>query len=172
VKVVQYRCKDKETAFLIKEAGELRRLCRGKKFIINDRVDVALATDADGVHLGQKDMPYKTARKILGPGKVIGISVSSLQEAVKAEKEGASYLGVGPIFATGTKKDAGEPTGLKLLKKIKKNCKLPVVAIGGINLSNAAAVVKNGADAICAISAVVAKKDVKKKVTAFQEFFI
>ncbi len=171
VRVVQYRRKCGSTQELFREASRLKKLCRKTLFLVNDRVDIALAVDADGVHLGQDDLPYETARELLGPKKIIGVTVHTLGEARRAQSARADYLGVSPIFATGTKKDAGEPTGLELIRQIKKKIALPLVAIGGINLSNAAAVVIAGADAVCAISAVVTKKDVKREIRKFQQLF-
>ncbi|MFC1508079.1 thiamine phosphate synthase [Candidatus Omnitrophota bacterium] len=169
--VVQYRSKMTKTEDMLKEAKALKELCKGRaKFIVNDIVGVALSVDADGVHIGQGDMSYETARKILGR-KTIGVTVHNLREAVIAEKKGADYLGVSPIFSTTTKNDAGEPCGVELIKEIKKNCNIPVTAIGGINLKNVKEVVDAGADAVCAISVVVSKDDVKEEIEKFQKFF-
>ena len=110
VGIVQYRAKETGTRTMLTEARELKSLCQGAIFLINDRVDVALAVDADGVHLGQEDMPYETARRLLGPDKIIGITVSTLAEARTAARQGADYLGVSPIFFTRTKPDAGTPS--------------------------------------------------------------
>ncbi len=150
---------------------ELKGLCRGAIFLVNDRVDVALAVDADGVHLGQEDMPYETARRLLGPGKIIGITVSSLAEALTAARQGADYLGVSPIFFTRTKPDAGTPTGLTLLQEIRNSVSLPLAAIGGITHENAAQVIAAGADMICAISQVVTHPDVCVAAGKFQKLF-
>jgi thiamine-phosphate pyrophosphorylase len=109
VRVVQYREKGADTRAVYEEALRLREFCRGALFVVNDRVDLALAVDADGVHLGQQDLPYDLARRLLGPEKIIGITVSSLAEALDAARLGADYLGVSPIFSTSTKADAGEP---------------------------------------------------------------
>ncbi len=171
VNIVQYRNKMTKTEDILKEAKALKKLCEEKaKFIINDIIEVALSVDADGVHVGQGDMLYETARKILG-GKTIGVTVHNLKEAVIAEKKGADYLGVSPIFSTTTKKDAGKPCGVELIKEIKKNCNIPVTAIGGINLDNIKEVIEAGADAVCAISAVVTKDNVKEEIEKFQKFF-
>ncbi len=174
VDIVQYREKSGDTGALYDEALRLAEICRGTvtKFIVNDRIDIALAVNADGVHLGQSDMPYDAARKILGADKIIGITVHSVDEAVKAEREGADYLGVSPIFSTSTKKDAGIPAGLKLIADVKSVCKIPVVAIGGIDLSNAPEVIAAGADMVCAISAVITKPDVAAEIKRFQKLFL
>ncbi len=175
VKIVQYRNKCGSTKEMYDEAVKLKKICRKKNviFIINDRLDIAIASGSDGVHIGQDDMPYSVARKILGKNKIIGVTVHTLKEAQKAEKLGADYLGVSPIFSTDTKKDAGSPAGISLIKKI-KSClcgTIPVVAIGGINLSNAEEVISAGADGLCAISATVTKNNVKKEIKKFQKLF-
>ncbi|MCK4947316.1 MAG: thiamine phosphate synthase [Candidatus Aureabacteria bacterium] len=172
VTVVQYRNKAGCTRIIYEEALELKKICSSARFIINDRVDIALAVDADGVHIGRKDMPYEAARDLLGKSKIIGMSVHSMGEALEAEKQGADYLGVGPIFATTTKRDIEQPCGTSLIREIKKVCKIPVAAIGGIDLDNAGSVIEAGADAICAISAVITKSDVRKEIEKFQALFI
>jgi thiamine-phosphate pyrophosphorylase len=156
---------------LYKEARELKSLCKDAKFIVNDRVDIALAIDADGVHVGRDDLPVKVVRYLLGPDKILGVTVRDLEEAVQAEKEGADYLGVGPVYYTSTKKDAGPPAGIQLILNVRNVCRLPVVAIGGITLENADEVIKAGADMICAVSATVAEPDVGKAVSDFQKLF-
>ncbi len=171
VSVVQYREKSALTRQMCEEAWELRKICRPVTFLVNDRVDIALAVEADGVHLGQEDLPYAVARKLLGPGKIIGLTVHNLAEALVAQSLGADYLGVSPIFATTTKGDAGPPGGLALLKEIRPRVSLPLVAIGGITLNNAPEVIRAGADALCAISAVVTQADVQKEIEKFQELF-
>lgn len=171
VKAVQYREKCADTRDIYEEARRLKALCRGALFLINDRVDLALAVDGDGVHLGQQDLPYTIARKIMGPGKIIGITVSSLVEALDASRQGADYLGVSPIFPTATKADAGTPGGLDLIREIRKRVSLPLIAIGGITLANAPEVIQAGADGLCAISAVVTKPDVRAEIAKFQALF-
>ena len=171
VEVVQYRAKSAETREMYEEAVLLRDICRDCLFLINDRVDIALATDADGVHLGQSDMPCPAARKLLGPEKIIGVTVHSLAEALQAERIGADYLGVSPIFRTTTKPDAGKPAGIRLIEEIRARVRVPLIAIGGINHSNAGEVVKAGADGLCAISCVVAKENVKDEIRKLQDIF-
>ncbi len=173
VRVVQYREKNKSSALMYSEALELRSLCSAGNavFIVNDRVDIALAVDADGVHLGQDDMPYSAARRIMGSGKLIGISVSTLDEAVIAEDSGADYLGLGPVFATSTKTDAAAPCGLELVSAVRKRCRIPLVAIGGIDEYNAAEVIRAGADMICSISSVVARCDVADRARVMVSLF-
>jgi thiamine-phosphate pyrophosphorylase len=171
VDVVQYRNKSGETGRMYTEAIVLRKLCTTAKLIINDRIDIALAVDADGVHIGQDDMPYDAARSILGDDKIIGVTVHDLKEAIAAVDMGADYLGVSPIFATDTKSDAGKPCGPDMIKQIRDAVKIPLVAVGGITLENAPQIVAAGADAICAISAVVTKVDVIAEIKKFNEIF-
>lgn len=171
VKIIQYREKGGSTGDMIKEAKATGELCKKNNvlFIINDRVDIVLAVDADGVHLGNKDMTYSIARKILGSKKIIGLTVHNIREAVEAERIGADYVGVSPIFETKTKLDAGRPAGLKLIKDIKKAIKIPLVAIGGINENNIGSVIEAGARSIAAISAIVTKDNVEKECKKFRE---
>ena len=171
VEVVQYRNKKGDTREMYEEASRLREICQDAAFLINDRIDIALAVDADGVHLGQSDMPYRAARKLLGQDKVIGITVHNLQEALEAQALGADYLGVSPIFQTQTKADAGRPAGITLIEEIRRWVDTPLVAIGGITLANAPQVIKAGADGICAISCVVAKEDAGAEMRKLQDLF-
>ncbi len=165
VKIVQYREKELPTKKMIEEAMELRKLCKYDTviFLVNDRLDVALASDADGVHIGPDDMDYKTARKILGKDKIIGVSVSSLEEAKNFEKLGADYVSFGSVFETSTKKDAGEPIGLDVMKEAKDSLEIPFMAIGGITPENLKDVLDAGCQRVCMISAVLAK-DVEEEV--------
>lgn len=160
--VIQYREKDAPTRRMVEEARLLKALCkaRGIPFIVNDRIDVALAVDADGVHVGDDDMPVALARKILGPHKIIGASADTVEKAILYASEGADYLGVGTIYATSTKPDAGPPIGLEGLKKILRVVNIPVVAIGGINEGNAREVLETGVSGIAVISAVMGAPDI------------
>ena len=171
VGVVQYRNKNAETREMYEEAVRLREICRDAAFLINDRVDIALAVNADGVHLGQSDMPCRAARKLLGPDRIIGITVHNLAEALHAESIGADYLGVSPIFQTATKSDAGKPAGISLIEEIRARVDIPLIAIGGINHSNASDVIRAGADGLCAISCVITKEDVSAEIGKFQDLF-
>jgi thiamine-phosphate pyrophosphorylase len=130
--------------------------------IINDRVDIARAVNADGVHLGQSDMPIEMAKAILKDSMIIGISAESLEDAVQAEKDGADYIGVSPIYATPSKTDAASPLGLEGLREIRKSVKIPLVGIGGLNRENAGEVINNGADGVAVVSAIVAADDPEK----------
>ncbi len=159
--VVQLREKDCSTREFVEEALNIKGFLKTRDvpLIINDRLDVAQAVKADGVHLGQSDMPLTIAREILGDSMIIGISAESLQEAIEAEKGGADYLGVSPIYATPTKTDTALPLGLKGLRAIRKAVKLPLVGIGGLNRNNAADVIRSGADGVAVVSAIVAAAD-------------
>ena len=171
VKVVQYRNKHATTMQMYEEALKLRQICKNITFLVNDRLDLAQAVNADGVHLGYQDLPYKIARKLLGKNKIIGLTVHSLKEARGAQRQGADYIGISPIFTTKTKKDTGKPVGIRLIREVKEYASIPIIAIGGINLSNAEEVIAAGADGLCAISAVVTKPDVKKEIKRFQVLF-
>jgi hydroxymethylpyrimidine kinase / phosphomethylpyrimidine kinase / thiamine-phosphate diphosphorylase len=151
---VQYRCK--ALAPDIDIAHQLAALCREFKvpFLINDSTRLVQVCDADGVHLGQEDMSIAEARRLLGPGKLIGVSTHSVEQALKAEMQGADYLGVGSIFPTGSKDDV-HPAGLGTLKKIRMAVQIPLIAIGGIHAGNCAEVIEAGADGAAVISAVM-----------------
>jgi len=171
VEVVQYRNKNADTLCMYEEAAVLRKLCTGILFLINDRLDIALAVEADGVHLGQKDLPYRIARNLLGKNKIIGLTVHNLKEAEEAKRLGADYIAVSPIFATTTKLDAGSPCGTALIRRIRKNIALPIVAIGGITITNAQEVILAGADALCSISSVVGSPYAASQMFKFQGLF-
>jgi thiamine-phosphate pyrophosphorylase len=161
--VLQLRDKEVSSGRLYRVALQLRILTRDAKipFIVNDRLDIALAVDADGVHVGQADLPASVVREIMGPGKILGVSVGTVEEAILAEKDGADYLGVGPVFeARGTKPDAGEPRGVDRIARIRRHCSIPIVAIGGIDAENAREVREAGANAAAVISAIVAADDI------------
>ncbi|QXO94073.1 thiamine phosphate synthase [Methanospirillum purgamenti] len=161
-KIVQLRDKRRSGAELFAIASVIRSLCteNNAKFIVNDRLDIALATCADGVHLGQDDLPLSAARALAPRPFIIGVSVGTVEEAVIAEKGGADYLGVGPVYPTGTKADAGPAVGTALVSNIREKTTIPIVAIGGINLSNAKDVLAAGADSIAVISAVICSPDI------------
>jgi thiamine-phosphate pyrophosphorylase len=161
VTLVQLREKDAGAREFLVEAFVLRQAASelGVPLIVNDRVDIALACRADGVHLGQEDMPCALARRIVGKDMIIGVSVSTVEEALEAEAEGADYLGVGPLFATATKADALPATGLAVLRGVRRAVRIPLVGIGGINDSNAGDVISAGADGVAVVSAIVASSD-------------
>jgi len=163
--VLQLRDKESSSGRLFQVAMQLRKLTREAKvpLIVNDRLDIALAADADGVHVGQADLPASVARGIMGPGMILGVSAETVAEAMAAQEDGADYLGVGPVFeARGTKPDAGLPLGLDLIAEIRRRCRLPIVAIGGINAENARKVREAGADAAAVISAVASADDIAR----------
>jgi len=166
---IQYREKDKSRREIYGEALMLRGLTDkfGAALIVNDHTDIAAAVNADGVHLGQEDLPLKEAKKILGGKKIIGISTHSIEEAIAAENEGADYIGFGPIFPTKTK-DAGKPKGAGALIEIKKRIKLPVISIGGITARNLSQVIDSGADA-AAVSSGIIRGDITLNVTRLLE---
>jgi thiamine-phosphate pyrophosphorylase len=158
---IQFRQKDGPTREMIRVAEQMQALCKrvGATFIINDRVDVAIASRADGVHLGQDDFPIPLARKLLGEGAIIGGSAGSMEEARKCLLEGADYIGFGPVYPTTSKEDAGPAAGLDLLKQIVEAIPLPVIAIGGIGVGNTPPLMKTGVRGIAVISAVCCQDD-------------
>ena len=160
--VIQFRDKEMKDSEAVVACREIYKLTKkkGVSFIVNDRVEVAKAVDADGVHLGQEDMSFSSARKILGKEKIIGISVETVEQALKAVEGGADYLGVGPIYPTATKPDAGKVLGIARLKEIRESVNIPIVAIGGINENNLEEVLKAGVDGVAVISAVVSAPDI------------
>jgi thiamine-phosphate pyrophosphorylase len=165
VRIMQLRLKKVATRDFVAVAREISRLCRehGAIFLVNDRVDIAMLSDADGVHLGQTDLPLAEARKLLGPGKVIGISTSSVEMAWAAEAGGADYIGFGPMYPGGLKKNV-HGQGLENLTAVRSAVKLPIVAIGGITEATIPEVLAAGADAAAIITDVVRAADVAAKV--------
>ena len=155
--MVQLREKDIDTRDFIELALRLKKVLApyGVPLIINDRVDVALASDADGVHIGQSDMPYAMARRILGPDKIIGLSVENFTQIEEANSLDVDYIGVSPVFATPTKTDTAAPFGLEGLRRAVEMSVHPTVAIGGMNASTAADVIATGTDGIAVVSAIV-----------------
>lgn len=139
--------------------------------IINDRVDIALAIDADGVHVGQSDLPATIVRKIIGKDKILGVSAGCAEKAIEAQREGADYIGVGALFSTSTKTDA-KSVSKETLMKIVKEVSIPVVGIGGINEQNAAQLKNTGIDGIAVVSAIIAQKDIKLSAEKMLEIFV
>ena len=158
---VQLREKDAATRAFVEEARMIKEMVAPFRIplIINDSLDVALAVGADGVHVGRDDMPYEIARRLLGPDAIIGLSVETWADVERAETLAVDYLGVSPIFATPTKTDTKAPWGIDGLARIKAFSRHPLVAIGGLNASNAAAVVAAGADGVAVVSAICASPD-------------
>ncbi len=168
VKFIQYREKQLSKRESYKIALQLREITRrfGAVLIINDDIDIAMAVDADGVHLGQEDFPVHAARKILGDSKIIGLSTHSLKQAEEAQGSGADYIAIGPIFKS-TTKDVREPLGVDIIKEIRKISRMPVIAIGGINENNMEDAIKAGADGAAVISAIIKKEDITAAVKEF-----
>jgi len=162
-RVIQLRDKQGEKGELLLVARKLKELCSqaGVSFVMNDYLDLALAVDADGLHIGQEDLPLPVVRRELPIDKIIGCSVTTVAQATKAQNEGADYIAVGSIFPTTTKKEA-TVVGVDMLKELKQIVSTPLVAIGGINQNNIGEVVAAGADAVAVISAVLGEKDVKR----------
>ncbi|PIE68581.1 MAG: thiamine phosphate synthase [Deltaproteobacteria bacterium] len=157
VTCVQLREKNCSTREFLTEARALQTLLKplAVPLIVNDRLDIALAVDAAGVHLGQSDMPLAEARRLLGSARIIGISAESLEDALEAEEQGADYIGISPVFATPTKTDAASPHGLAGVRAIRRRVQLPLVGIGGIGVENAAEVIAAGADGLAVVSAIM-----------------
>jgi thiamine-phosphate pyrophosphorylase len=169
--VIQLRDKKASTRTLVEQGLTLRALtrARGALLIVNDRIDVALAIEADGAHIGQDDdMPIELTRTLLGAERILGVSAGNLQEAHVAVASGADYLGVGPIYATNTKADAGQPIGLPLLSELASHYSIPLIAIGGIKAENAIAPLRAGATGIAVISAVVSAEDIAAATRALR----
>lgn len=173
VTLLQYRAKEKAGRDMLREAIILRELSRKYKvpLIINDRMDIALAVEADGLHLGQDDLPLPVARKYMGD-KIIGVSATSYDEACSAIRQGADYVGVGPVFPTATKKDAKPACGLADIQRIKQEFPaIPLVAIGGINLDNISQVIQAGSDGAAIISCVFSSDNPGGVVRRFARLF-
>jgi len=165
VTIVQIREKDISSLEFYNAALRLKEITSQYNIplIINDRLDIALAVDAEGVHLGQSDIPCKIAREIIGENKILGVSAATVEEAKKAEKDGADYIGVGALFPTNTKQNT-RAVSIDLLKEIKNSVSLPVVAIGGINENNVSLLKDTNIDGIAVVSAILGKKDIKSAV--------
>lgn len=163
VTCVQLREKKLNRDEFVKEAESLKQLCKKYEvpFIINDNVDVMLAVNADGVHVGQSDMNAKNVRQLIGVNKILGVSVQSVEQAIAAESAGADYLGVGAVFPTGTKKDAID-VDFQTLQNICSVVNIPVVAIGGIDADNILKLKKSGIAGVAVVSAIMAKSNIKK----------
>jgi thiamine-phosphate pyrophosphorylase len=165
VKILQLRAKALSSREFLHLAGEIRIVTRtvNCQLIVNDRVDIALACDADGVHLGQEDIPLHAARKLLGE-KIIGISTHNLVQAQDAERGGADYIGFGPMFGTTTKQTGYTARGLAMLGEVRQTVKLPIVAIGGITEANVDQVWQAGADSAAIISDILSADDIAAKI--------
>lgn len=173
VTLVQLREKECGGKDFLKYAVEVKEITDKYNIplIINDRVDIALAIDAAGVHVGQNDIPAKVVRELIGKNKILGISASNLEEAKKAVEDGADYLGVGAIYSTSTKKDA-KNVKLNMLKEIRDNIKIPIVAIGGIDKNNAKEVIECNIDGIAVVSAILSENNIELAAKNLKSFFI
>lgn len=165
-RLLQLRVKDLPTRDFLATAQDVREICRRHNclLIINDRADIALAVEADGVHVGQEDLPLAAARQVVGPGKIVGVSTHSPQQAIEAARDGADYIGFGPLFGTTTKATGYTARGLEQLREIRKLVTIPIVAIGGITTERAPSALEAGANAVAMISELVLAKDVPAKV--------
>jgi len=170
IRVIQYREREKSDRQKYQECLKIREMTReaGVTFIINDRVDLALLVDADGLHLGQDDLPTEVVRELAGGKTFIGLSTHSPAQAEAAVRLDVDYIGVGPIFATNTKKDVCDPVGLEYLEYVVKNIKLPFVAIGGIKEHNIADVYRRGAGCIALVTEIVGAPDIGAKVRSLR----
>jgi len=165
-KILQLRAKSLSSKEFLETARIIRKITKdkGTVFIVNDRVDIALLADADGVHLGQGDLPVKEARRLLGNNKIIGYSTHNLREALEAVRLPVDYISFGPIFPTKTKEDAQTPKGLRWLSEVRKAVEIPIVAIGGITETNMAHVLKEGVEGVAMISEILTVKDISQKI--------
>ncbi|NQU74342.1 MAG: thiamine phosphate synthase [Candidatus Omnitrophica bacterium] len=170
IDILQLRWKDKKNRIVLKVGKELRKVTKEANvlFIIDDNIDLANTLDADGVHLGQEDLPIKKGRAILGSEKIIGCSTHTISQAKKAVSEGADYISVGPIFKTPIKADY-KAVGLKFFKRVRQETELPVFGIGGIGLNNVKEVIKSGADRVAVVRAIVNATDPKMNAARLKE---
>ncbi len=166
IRIVQYREKDKDAGIMLEECRLLRRLTQEASacFIVNDHVDIALLVDADGVHVGQEDLPVAAVRSLVGPKRIIGVSTHGPNQLAQAIAQGADYVGVGPVFATNTKKNVCAPVGLDYVHHAAKHSTIPFVAIGGIKEHNVASVLAAGATCCCLVSELVGADTIEEKV--------
>lgn len=173
VTMLQLRDKDASSKAFYTLAVEVKKLTEKYKIplIINDRIDIALAVDAEGVHVGQQDIPIAVARRLIGPGKILGASTSTLEEAKKAEAEGADYIGVGALFPTATKSNT-RSVSLELLTAIKKSVSIPVVGIGGVSKNNIKSIITTGVDGVAVVSAILGKEDIREAAKELNRFYI
>lgn len=160
ITMLQLREKNTSTADFYKIACSLKDLLKGHNIplIINDRLDIAIASDADGLHIGQSDMPYSVVREILGKDKIIGLSVETIEQAREANELDVDYIGLSPVFSTNTKTDINTPLELEGIREIASFTKHKTVAIGGINTQNTGDIIKNGADGIAVVSAIISQE--------------
>lgn len=166
VKIIQYREKKLKAGAMLEECRALRRLTQeaGACFIVNDHIDIAILVDADGVHVGQEDLPVPEVRKLVGPDKIIGLSTHDPRQAEAAVAAGADYIGVGPLFPTQTKEDVCAPVGVEYLEWVVAHLNIPFVAIGGIKRRNIGEVTRKGARCCAMVSELVGAEDIAARV--------
>jgi len=171
--MVQLREKDATTRAFVEQARALMAALKplGVPLAVNDRLDIALAVDADGLHVGQDDLPVAEARRLLGPGKFVGLSITTAEQVLRPDAAAADYLGVGPIYAQQTKADAAAPLGLDGLARVRALTKQPIVAIGGLTPDNSAPALAAGADGLAVVSAIVAAADPEAAARRFRALF-
>ena len=171
--MIQLRDKQLSDSDLFNISIKLQQICNKYNvyFTVNNRIDIADISNSDGVHIGQNDLPFEYARKILGNEKIIGLSASNYEEAINADKLDIDYIGYGAIFSTQTKPES-KASGLELLSKVKQNCKKPIIAIGGINEKNIYDVIKAGADGVAIVSAICGAKNIKEQAKKIKEIIL
>lgn len=171
IKIIQYREKEKKMLDKYQECLEIRKMTReaGVTFIINDDIDIALLVKADGVHIGQEDLPIEKVRELVGDDMIIGVSTHSPKQANNAVNRGADYIGVGPIYKTHTKNDVVDPVGLEYLEYVVNNLDVPFVAIGGIKEHNILEVKKKGAKLICLVTEIVGADNIGSKIEVLRK---
>jgi thiamine-phosphate pyrophosphorylase len=170
VRLIQYREKEKKAGAKLEECLRIREMTReaGAAFIVNDDIDIAILVGADGVHVGQEDLPIERVRELVGEDMAIGLSTHSPAQALDAVRRGADYIGVGPIFRTYTKDDVVDPVGFEYLEHVVAEHDIPFVAIGGIKQHNIAEVVRRGARCVALVTEIVGDKDIAGKITALR----
>jgi thiamine-phosphate pyrophosphorylase len=173
IKIIQYRDKDKSIKEKYIECKKIREMTKkaGVCFIVNDHADIAKAVDADGVHIGQDDLPVHEVRKVIGEDKIIGVSTHSPEQGIAAVNSGADYIGAGPVFKTYTKKDVCDPVGFEYLDFVVSNLDIPFVAIGGIKKHNLKEVISRGAKCAALVTEITQADDIEAQIKRLQEFF-
>lgn len=173
VTMVQLREKAATTRAFLEEARALKALLGplGIRLVVNDRLDIALAVDADGVHVGQTDLPVEEVRRLVGPGKIVGLSITDATQIVRPDAAAADYLGIGPIYLQQTKDDAATPLGVEGFRRLRTLTRKPVMAIGGLKPDNSAPVLAAGADGLAVVSAIIAADEPEVVARQFRQLF-
>lgn len=171
IRIIQYREKKKKALYKYQECLKIREMTKraGVTFIVNDDVDIAILVKADGVHIGQEDLPVEKVKELVGNDMIVGVSTHSPEQARDAVRRGADYIGVGPIFPTQTKEDVCDPVGLEYLEYVVRNINIPFVAIGGIKEHNISWVREKGAKCIAMVTEIVGAEDISKKVETIRK---